>query len=109
MSDPGYVNDHQSMNLVECSLKHDEWELEPKDLVLDREISHGFFATVYKGTLTRFVEYDRIDQDIPQVVRGGVPVAVKMLRGGYIMYVPRTVNFNLLKACNFISSLKYQV
>lgn len=61
------------------SLKVDQWELIPKDIVIEEQMSEGFFGKVYRGSVKGPLNNSKLSPSLRNSIN--VPVAIKLLKG----------------------------
>ena len=61
------------------ALKVDQWELTPDEIVIENQMSEGFFGKVYKGTVKGPLDNPKLKSHLRNAIN--VTVAIKLLKG----------------------------
>lgn len=61
------------------ALKVDQWELTSKEIVIEEQMSEGFFGKVYRGCVKGPLNNSKLNPSLRNSVN--VPVAIKLLKG----------------------------
>lgn len=61
------------------ALKLDQWELTLKDIVIEDQMSEGFFGKVYRGSVKGPLNNPKLSPSLRNSIN--VPVAIKRLKG----------------------------